>query len=210
MKLLAYYFFFIGCILISSCKKTSIQDCSSLSESDKLWVPYRHHDSIGFVNFLNDSIIYYIASDFKSQTQSGGSEETYPGKYCFEYNSIRLSFLNPSSQSLMDWNKSFTYIVQKENKVTYVYGNGSVKSMNRGINCSNPREYFNFACAIKYDSLKINNEWLKDVYECNFNHNYYDLISKIFLSQQKGIVKIIFQDGQEFELFEHIIFLNEL
>ncbi len=207
-KKIIYSLFLLSSLLISSCNKTSVQECSKLNNSDKQWVPYRNHDSIGFKNFLNDSVIYYIASGYKSQNISEGKDGVGNGTYCFEYNSIKLSFLNPTTNGLTDWDKSFSHYVQKENGITHVYGNAYWRTMNREIHCTNPGVYFDLNCSIKYDSLVINGEWIKDVYQCNYFHIYGE-IDKIFLNHQKGIVKIIFLDGQEFELIEHIRYLSE-
>jgi hypothetical protein len=63
--------------------------------------------------------------------------------------------------------------------------------------------YFDLRHAIKLDTASINGNLLEDVYhyEC---YPQQEEVAETYVKQGIGLVKIVFRNGQEFELVEHI------
>lgn len=62
---------------------------------------------------------------------------------------------------------------------------------------------FNFGRADHIDSLLVNGIYLKNVYKYLTSPSQ-EIVAETYLHQGKGLVKITYRNGQEFELLEHI------
>ena len=177
-------------LLFISCDPCQEVDCPNpFTEEELLWLPYSEGDNLVFVNAnTHDSLVYEIKTHNEEKLNPTEGFSPHCQTACFYQ--LRISGERVFLSGNVEW---YGFAMDKT-----ISGRRLVKQA--GIN---PEFEFNLNDAVRLDSVSINNKYVKNVYQytCKPEQNN---VAKSYMHQGMGLVKIVFRDGQEFELVEHI------
>lgn len=193
-------FFYLPIILliliISSCNDCKEPDCPNLTSDESSWFPYNEYDSLIFKDNISDTILNSILRGYENgsnlYTPSNGDE---CNKYCNAGMGIRSRY-SINNQEVFKSN----FFINRINETLYVviHPFASIDGSHH-----DSESYFDLRYAIKLDSININGNLIKDVYHYTCKPQQEE-VAETYVKKGMGLVKIVFRDGQEFELVEHI------
>lgn len=176
-------------ILLISCDTCDEVVCPSpFTNEELLWLPYSEGDKLLFLDINStDSLIYRI-----SHIESVRLEPTEDGApYCTTDCLYQLSVTGDGDISNGDEDR---------------FGFGMTKTISgfslRSGSGDNSEYEFNLEDAIHMDSLLVNGQYLKNVYKY-ITYPMQEKVAETYVHQGKGLVKIKFRNGYDFELVEH-------
>ncbi len=176
--------------MLVSCDRCQEVDCPNpFNERDLLWLPYSIGDKLVFIDLnSSDSLIYNITNNESDKVELTEDSAPYCIVGCFYHNFVSVDRIFSDGE---------------EEKIAF----GMDKSLiEYRLGCSariNNGPEFKFADAIRLDSISVNNYYIKDVYKYICNPEQ-EKVAETYMHQGMGLVKIVFRDGQSFELVEHI------
>jgi len=192
-----YYSVFILLLLsISSCNNCKDPACPKLTTDEASWFPYNENDTLAFKETSSDSLLLFPLHNYGNSsnvyTPSNGDE---CNKYCRASMIIYSYYFNNNIELF-----SSIYAINRIKENLYV-----VISPSTGIDVSifNTESYFDLRHANKLDTISINGELLEDVYQYTC-YPAQDEVAETYVKKGMGLVKIVFRNGQEFDLVEHI------
>lgn len=196
MKNALYYLIIMLIVLLFSgcnnCKKTA---CPGLTTEEISWFPYAEFDTLVFNNSENDSILYFPINRLVTWADPNPSNRNDCGNHC-------IAGMEVNSNCLIGTVEIFNcvFVIHRTSENFYV-----VISPYGGALFSNPSSYsyFDIRDATALDNLNTNGNLLEDVhhYTCKPQQ---EEVAETYVKKGVGLVKIVFRDGQEFELVEHI------
>jgi hypothetical protein len=173
-------------VLLISCNPCEEVDCPNpFTEKEHSWLPYNENDSLLFLTTNSEETLLFIIESVKSE-QLKPHDNTSP--YCQVaclyrlYNYKRGFFENGQ-------NTGFGFTLEKTIIKTNLTSDG-------------PNYRFNLSEATILDSILINGLYIKDVYKYKCKPEQ-DEVAETYMHQGMGLVKIVFRNGQEYELVEH-------
>ena len=191
MKNTFFYITVVLLLLLNSCCKNPA--CPKLTTEEASWFPYSNVDTLYLKNKVNDSLLYFPLKEFREWTSlRTPSDGDKCNKYCLA--GLTVYYFDNTEEF------STSFDINRTEKNIYVvihpYG-GTI------VSYFDPRYYFYLGHAIKLDTLSINGNILENVYhyEC---YPEQEEVAETYVKQGMGLVKIVFRNGQEFELVEHI------
>lgn len=183
-------------LLFSCCNNCKDPACPELSTEDASWFPYYKNDTLIFENTVDDSYIHFPFSYNGNwsvlHTPSDGDE---CNKYCI---AGKINYSEYYFDSIAEFSSNF--IINRIEENFYVVFSRSSSTV---VNNFNPHSFFDLRHAIKLDTLSINGNLLEDVYHYTC-YPQQEEMAETYVKKGMGMVKIVFRDGQEFELVEHI------
>lgn len=189
---------FLLFLLNSSCNDCKNSSCPRLNPEEASWFPYASHDSLIFKNNENDSLLYFPIGHYGN----GSNLYTPPdgdecNKYCVAgidiYSNYYINNVEIFSCSFMMVRiKDSFYVI-----ISPTLADGSF------ANHFDTHSYFDLRHAIKLDTFSVNGHLLDNVYHYTC-YPQQEEVAETFVKKGIGLVKIVFRDGQEFELVEHI------
>jgi len=176
----------LSALLLISCDPCQEVDCSNPFTDEELsWLPYDYSDKLIFLETNSkDSLTYRVI-----YKESGKREPKELGApYCITSCFYQMSITG---------NRKFS------NGEEDRFGFGMDNVLNKLKLTAGPNYEFNLDDAVHLDSIFVNNKYIKDVYQyiCKPEQTK---VAETYMHQGMGLVKIVFRDGQEFELVEHI------
>ncbi len=184
------YISIISLILLISCDPCPEVDCANpFTDEELLWLPYSEGDKLIFLELnSSDSLIYRI-----NYKQSGKYEPKQEGApYCITDCFYQLSVTGNGILSNGEEERFGFGMYKFLHGFRLASGSGS-----------NEEYEFNLLDAIYLDSLQVNDHYLKNVYKYT-TYPMQEIVAETYMHQGKGLVKIKFRNGQDFELAEHI------
>lgn len=178
------YIVFISIVFLVSCNPCEEVDCPNpFTEEELSWLPYKYNDQLIFLEMdSSDSLVYRISYEEGGKREPKEAGSPYCITACFYSN-----------------NKSGERVFSNGEKERF--GFGMQKFINRFILIANGTE-FDLSEAVLIDSIDISGNFVKDVYKYNCKSEQ-DKVAETYMHQGMGLVKIVFRNGQEFELVEH-------
>ena len=181
-------------LLVNSCNNCKPPDCPQLSNTEKSWFPYNEGDMLILKNFKDTiSISYEIIL-----TKSKGTVTIHPYDEC---NSPCLAYYTIDSR----YTGIDGYQDRKDFTINKLEGKLYVVIPDRSgfvVTALDKRSEFDLSEAVLQDSISINGVFIKKVYKYTC-YPEQEEFAATFVKQGMGLVKIVFRNGQEFELVEH-------
>ncbi len=182
-----HFVLFIPIFFLVSCNPCEEVDCPNpFTVEEKRWLPYSYNDTVIFSETSSDdSFVYRV-----SYEQSGKHEERESGApYCMKA-CVYLS--NVLGEIL--------YSNGLEDRLGFsMYKNLEKLHLSSG---GFPDFIFKLEDSVQMDSVLINGQYLKDVYKYKCKPEQ-EKVAETYMHQGMGLVKIVFRDGQDYELVEH-------
>ena len=190
MKYITFFISIISLIMLASCDTCEEIDCPPPFTSEELqWLPYSQGDTLVFLETNSlDSLIYTITFKEIELLKPRRAQSPYCQTACYYHTSVPgfRKFSTGEEESVF-WGLDKFF--------------GGYRLLNlAGI--SSEFE-FSLADAIRLDSLAVNGIYITDVYKyvC---HPKQEKVATSYMHRGMGLVKIVFRNGQEYELVEHI------
>jgi hypothetical protein len=170
--------------------------CPELTNEEASWFPYSKNDTLFFSSKVSDSVLYF---PIKSHGSGSAVYPSYLGGECDKYcRASSLSYSDCYFNNTEIFNS--TFLIDKVEDEMYV-----VISPTSGTTADffSSVQYFDYRKATILDTYRINGNLLNNVYQY-ICYPQQEVLAETYVKKGIGLVKIVFRNGQEFELVEHI------
>ncbi|NPD48225.1 MULTISPECIES: hypothetical protein [unclassified Lentimicrobium] len=196
-----YRFLFVLSILAilivlfnSCCKKRT---CPDISSDERQWIPYKNNDTLIFKNFEIDSVLKFRVYNYREEEL----DKKDPGEFCF---SSCLSGIQVNLRTIeVDDVLESPFFLEKSDSDIFVLW--SVSGLSSGIE-EKPSIHalFDLRRSSLIEEIEIANQDLQNVYEFITDSTHNRGVRKTYVKKGMGLVKIVFNDDQQYELINHI------
>lgn len=193
-------FFYLSIILLfflfSCCNDCKDHACPRLTTEETSWFPYNENDTLIFSNTASDSLFLFPLKSYgNSATLNTPNNGDECNKYCIAGMNIYSYYYINNVEIFYS-----AFVINKIKDILYVVISPSGCTV---VNYFDPYQYFDLSHAIRLDTLSINGNLIENVhhYTC---YPQQEEVAETFVKKGIGLVKIVFRNGQDFELEEHI------
>jgi len=167
-----------------------------LTTEETSWLPYNENDTLIFENSISDSLLIFPLNNYgNSATLYTPNDGDECNKYCIAGMVIYSDYYFESTEEF-----SSVFVINRIKENFYVVIHPSTGTV---VSHFGTKSYFDLRHAIKLDTISINGNLLENVYHYNC-YPAQDEVAETYVKKGIGLVKIVFRNGQEFELVEHI------